>query len=223
MTAVRDEVMAKLHRQNDPWASIEPGTPKEIQGWNSTHPWLGAAIAEKRPHVVVEIGVWKGGSVAAMARTMRDLGVNGVVIAVDTWLGSSEHWWFEDWVKDIPNLYDQFLGNISDRGLTDYVVPVRLDSLNAARLMRLHKIQAGVIHLDAGHDYRSVFGDIAEWWPVLQPGGIYLGDDYHLSGAHFPEVKIATDHFLGTVGSPPLECAAGKCRVRKSGIDEVAR
>ena len=227
MTAIRDEIMAKFHRQNDPWSGLTgDGGPAQIQGWNSNHPWLRQAVAEEPrwPQIVVEIGVWKGASVANMADEMRRQGINGVVIAVDTWLGSSEHWWFDHLAPELPGLYHEFLTNIAKAGLIEYVVPLRLDSLNAARLMRLHQIQADVIHLDAGHDYGSVFGDLNEWWPLLKPGGLYLGDDYHVDGSHFLEVKVATDHFLTAAGHlPSLQASNGKCRVRKSGVDEPIR
>jgi len=39
VTAIRDEIMAKLHRQNDPWSGIiVDDAPAQIQGWNSNHP-----------------------------------------------------------------------------------------------------------------------------------------------------------------------------------------
>lgn len=215
MTAVRDAVMAKLHRQRDPWQGIgiEAG-PVQIQGWNSSHQWLGETIAEIRPQIVVEIGVWKGASVAMMANQMRDLDINGVVIAVDTWLGSSEHWSSEEWANDIPTLYHQFLTNIAAAGLTDYVVPLRLDSLNAARLLRTH-LRPDMIHLDGGHDYHSVHADLHAWWPLLPVGGVFIGDDYWPNG-QWPEVRQAIDDFLPTVGVTSWEALAGKCRVRKS-------
>jgi len=210
--------MAKLHRQNDPWSGIIlPGGPTRIQGWNSGHPWLQEAIAEIRPRIVVEIGVWKGGSVAQMALKMAELGLDSVVIAVDTWLGSSEHWTSEEWSKDLPWLYHTFLENIGNAGLKGFVVPLRLDSLNAARLLRLLEIRPNLIHLDAGHDYRSLISDLSVWWPLLEPGGLYLGDDYHTVGGNWPEVKQATDDFFY---GWEIESTNGKCRVRKSGVDE---
>ena len=218
MTAIRDEIMAMLHRGMDPWQHVFSIPPEPIQGWNSDHPWLGDAIAEIKPQIVVEIGVWKGASVATMAMKMRDLGLNGVVIAVDTWLGSVEHWWEEGLARDLPFLYPQFLCNIANFGLTDYVVPLPLDSLNAARLLRRHGIAPQMIHLDAGHDYNSVFADLTEWWSVLEPGGLYLGDDYYLTG-EFPAVKIATDQFFEIAHVQELQCMAGKCRVKKSAVD----
>jgi hypothetical protein len=225
MTAIRDEVMSKL-RTRDPFRNKLGSLVTDIQGWNSTHRWLGEAISEVRPKVVVEIGVWKGASVINMAGWMRDLGLNAVVIAVDTWLGSAEHWGSDEYAKDLPSLYPQFLTNIMNADLAQYVVPLRLDSLNAARLLRRLEIVPEVIHLDAGHDYNSVFADLTEWWPTIAPGGIYLGDDYYLDG-NFPAVRIATDQFFDITRSQSphpilFQSMAGKCRVRKSVLTQPA-
>ena len=91
MTLVRDEILHKIWRDVDPYANT-PKLPPDIQGWNSTHRYLTDAIDHRRPDIVIEVGVWKGASVLTMARRMRDIGCDGVVIAVDTWRGSAEHW-----------------------------------------------------------------------------------------------------------------------------------
>lgn len=186
--------------------------PRPIQGWNSNHPWLQDVIREHKPSIVVEIGSWKGASVVTMADQMRVLGHNGVILAVDTWLGSSEHWMDPCYRADLDHLYGQFLNNIADFGLTGYVLPVRLDSLNAARLFRYMTIRPDVIHLDGGHDYQSVSSDLRAWWPLLNDYGVFLGDDYYRTG-ECPEVKQAIDLFLF---GHKLESMDGKCRVIKN-------
>lgn len=208
--------MEQIHHRNV-WDGVVGLEPWGALGWNSDHRWLSETIAEHKPQIIVEIGAWKGASVATMARKIRELGLNSVVIAVDTWLGSSEHWISRDYSsEDDQCLYDQFHGHIVSEKLTDYVVPLRLDSLNAARLLRQIGITPWIdlIHLDAGHDYHSVNADLNAWWPVLQDGGVLLCDDYWRSG-QWPEVKQAIDDFLPTVGVTTIEAMDGKCRVRK--------
>ena len=34
------------------------------------------------------------------------------------------------------------------------------------------------VYVDAGHDRRSVLGDLARWWPKLRAGGVMAGHDY---------------------------------------------
>ena len=43
----------------------------DLQGWNSQHIYLSDAITALRPAVIVEIGVWKGGSTVFMANELK--------------------------------------------------------------------------------------------------------------------------------------------------------
>jgi predicted O-methyltransferase YrrM len=216
----RRRMVQALWQGRDPFAGF-PVTLYQVdpQGWNSGHRYLGEAIAELKPALVVEIGVWKGGSTMTLASGLKALGPEGVVIAVDTWLGSSEHWIQPDWtahlaiVHGYPQFFYKFMANILAAGLQSHVLPLPLDSLNAARLLELHGSAIDLIHLDAGHDYRSVSGDLEAWWPLLRPGGILIGDDYSRDGA-WPEVRQAFDDFFGQRSLDFVDTEA-KCLIRK--------
>jgi hypothetical protein len=220
MSEMRAELVRKLWHGNDPFDGFDPtGIKVDKQGWGSTHPYLVTSIYEIRPVLIVEIGVWKGRSVITMAKALRALGIPGLVLAVDTWLGSSEHWAIPEMFADLhlkqgyPTLYHTFMANIIHEGLQDLVLPLPLDSVNASILMRAHKIRPQMIHIDGGHDYRSVATDILKWWPQLESGGILIGDDYRVDG-HFPGVRRAFDELATAVGQD-LEHSPTKCRIRK--------
>lgn len=191
----------------------------DTQGWNSDHPYLREAIAEIKPTCIVEIGVWKGGSTITMAKKLKELALDGFVIAVDTWLGSSEHWIDRELSMHLcinngyPNLFYKFMSNIIAKEVRDYVIPVPMDSVNASKLLGFHQVIPDIIHLDAGHDYRSVFSDLEAWWAMLRPGGIMIGDDYAPEGGWI-EVRAAFDDFFGKLGIT-FANTAGKCLVRK--------
>ena len=109
----------------------------DLQGWHSQHPYLTRAIDEARPTIVVEVGVWKGASSSPWPRRSSGCKLDAVVIAIDTWLGSSEHYLWEKFIPDLdfefgyPRLYHKFAANICKEGVQDYVVPLPLDSINA--------------------------------------------------------------------------------------------
>jgi hypothetical protein len=90
---IRDILIRTLWRDTDPFAGLAAAPEQvDVQGWSgSRHPWLVEAVEETRPRIVIEIGVRKGASTLHMAEALRRRGIPGVVIAVDTWLGSSEH------------------------------------------------------------------------------------------------------------------------------------
>ncbi len=174
----RQDLIAALWHGRDPFADPPADLrPADLQGWRSIHPYLEEAVIEFRPRVVIEIGTWKGASALFLARTMAENEVAGTVIAVDTWLGAVDHWADEALFAELatehgyPSLYRTFLANVVREGMTDHIVPLPLDSVNAAELLRLRGVTADVIHLDAGHEETSVAADLRAWWPVLRPGG----------------------------------------------------
>ena len=203
---LRADLIAKLYRGVDPLANPTQDRPPDFQGWNSWHEYLFNAILNHRPGVVVEVGVWKGCSALTMARALHNLDCDGVVVAVDTWLGSSEHW-------PVSGLYEQFLANICAEGLRDYVLPLRLDSASACHVLYGHDVRPAIVHLDAGHDYLSVTTDLMRWWSLLLPGGTMIADDYNSSA--WPEVMRAVDEFVAKTPHVGFEASAFKCRFSK--------
>ncbi len=217
MTALRDQWVEKVYRGKDPFVGFPRGVyATNSHGWNSTHPKLAEAATSKNPCVVVEVGVWLGGSTIRMAKAMKDAGINGVVISVDTWLGSVEHWATADYFPMLcldqgrPSLQRTFMANVLDAAVEDYVLPLPLDSLNAAELFRQFNRHADVIHLDGGHEYDLVAADIKAWWPRLRAGGIFIGDDYNPGGG-WQGVMRAFDEAFPT----PIEHEKGKCWIVK--------
>lgn len=213
------EIMQLLYR-GDIYQGYVPGFPEDLQGWNSQAPALTRAIEDVGACIIFDVGVWKGASTIFLAEALRDRGVPGAVIAVDTFLGSAEHWVLK---PDAPNpyrrrhglpvLYDQFLSNVVRRRLQDYVVPMPQTSETAAAILHAAGVRAGIIHIDAAHDYASVLRDARAYWELLAPEGWLIGDDYHPT---WPGVVQAADEFAVEVGRP-LEADPPKWIVRKPG------
>ncbi|MEE7476475.1 class I SAM-dependent methyltransferase [Methylobacterium hispanicum] len=218
----RLDLIAALWHGRDPFADPPSDLrPLDLQGWRSEHAYLDEAVEQFRPGVVVEIGTWKGASALHMARIMAERGIPGTVVAVDTWLGAVDHWadagMFAELATEhgFPSLYRTFLANVLREGLADRVVPLPLDSVNAAELMRLRGVGADVIHLDAGHEETSVAADLRAWWPVLRPGGLFIADDYDRLGGKFPGVTRAVDDFCAEFAVEGPWSFDGKCKFKK--------
>ena len=223
--STRERVLGQLFFGRDPLKDFPAHRfPTDLQGWHSQHPYLTRAIAEVTPKVVVEVGVWKGASVVTMAKEVRRQKLDSAIIAIDTWLGSSEHYLWEKFIPDLdfefgyPRLYHKFAANICNEGLADIVVPLPLDSINGFQLLKEKGIRPDVLHIDAGHDYMSVMGDLKAWWPQLTPGGVLIGDDYFkswLGKGKWPEVRQAFDEFFAATPHTKFESGDGKCYVGK--------
>jgi len=188
----------------DIYRGYVPAFPEDLQGWNSQAPVLSRAVEDMGSCIIFDVGVWKGASTVFLAETLRDRGLSGAVIAVGTFLGSAEHWILRPDTPSpyqrrhgLPVLYDQFLSNIVRRRLQDYIVPLPQTSETAAAILRAANIRAGIIHIDAAHEYAAVLRDARDYWELLDPAGWLIGDDYHPT---WPGVVRAADEFAAEVG-----------------------
>ena len=168
----------------------------------------------------VDVGVWKGQSTIYVAETMRRAGRDGCVLAVDTFLGSAEHWTNDGGAftrrHGRPDLYEAFLDNVFLAGVADLVVPMPQTSLTAAALLLGAGLQAGAVHIDAGHAFEEVVADDRAFWKLLAPGGFLVGDDYVdawpgvVEGAHAFALEVGED-------TCAMELALPKWVLRKRG------
>ncbi len=211
------EIMRRLHGE-DVYAGFVPTFAEDRQGWNSEHPVFDEIIRQTRPAVVIDVGVWKGASTLYLANLLQRNGIDGAVVAVDTFLGSVEHWdrssGFAGLIPHrfgMPLLYDQFLSNVVRCGAWDRIVPLAQTSTTAGLLLARLGIQAGLIHIDASHEYEDVLRDARTYWQVLAPGGFLIGDDY---AGDWPGVVRAANAF-STETAVPLKISAPKWIVQK--------
>jgi predicted O-methyltransferase YrrM len=145
-----------------------------IEGWMKTSEleWLAQQASQNRR--IVEVGSWMGRSTTSMADNME----GGVIFAVDTWRGSEEH---ESYLKDKPVdfVYETFRANLKRHIDSGRVCPVRLPSLEAARVFRALGCPGfDMVFIDAAHDYENVKADIQAWKPLVRPGGLLCGHDW---------------------------------------------
>lgn len=174
----------------EPYGSVKI-TPFDGHGWYGNHSKMERLFRIYSPKVVVEVGSWLGKSTRHIASLLPE---DGVVYAVDHWLGSHEHQHGND--RPIATLYDQFLSNVIHAGLTNKIIPVRMTSLEAAKTIN---IAPDIIYLDASHDYESVYKDISAWFPLVKGHGILCGDDWWWGTAHDAIVQYAKEHDLRQV------------------------
>jgi hypothetical protein len=121
---------------------------------------------------------------------MKDAGIDGAVICVDTWLGGLDHitrpkgaeWQIKPYYKHgYSQLYYQFLANVVHRGVQDYIVPLPNTSTAGARWLAQAGLLADLIYVDASHEEDDVYQDMEQYWKVLRPGGVMCGDDWALA------------------------------------------
>ena len=168
---------------------------EKIPGWMSTEELTWLANAAGRCTSIIEIGAWRGRTTRAMADNS-----SAVIFPVDTWSDTAigfPGWWTagedqgkykkKDW------LLHEFLKNL-DTLVSTKVIPLRMTSVQAARIPKFSFMQFDMIFIDGDHVFASVVEDIKLWLPRLKPGGILCGHDY-LEPTCL-EVKPAVDSML---------------------------
>jgi SAM-dependent methyltransferase len=190
----------------DPYASF-PCTPSHPprKGWYSDHPLFEELVRQRRPRRVVEVGSLFGGSAIHIGQLLRQHDIDAEITCVDTFLGSRES--FFEYRKARAKMlaaghyhfFDEFLGNIQQAGLSQMVNPFVQTSTNAARILAEHGAKFDLIYLDASHEYGDVLSDLQLWYPLLDAGGILVGDDFE--EPWFGVIRAAME-FADKIGRP---------------------
>lgn len=163
--------------------------PFDDHGWYGNAEMIEKIFQQYPIKVVVEIGSWLGKSTRHLASLVPE---GGMVYAIDHWKGSSEH---QNGVesKFLPYLYEQFISNIIHAELTHKITPMRMSSLEAARIF--NKIP-DLIYLDGSHEYDAVYQDLKAWFPFVKGHGILCGDDWWWGTTREAIVQFAKENNL---------------------------
>jgi hypothetical protein len=178
------------------------------------------------PGAVVECGVWRGGSMLAVAQTLNRLGIGdrdlylfdtyeGMTAPTDRdvhiararsareWLATADR---GSWVRAIASLEDvqQGFNEVSYpaervhfvKGPVEETVPEQAPE------------QIAILRLDTDW-YASTKHELEQLYHRLAPGGVLIIDDY----GTWQGSKDATDEFLAATGEPLLLLRAGQGRI----------
>lgn len=169
----------------------------EIPGWFDWQD-LYTEVAEKATDdsVLIEVGCWRGRSLAFLASECLRLEKSPSIYAVDTWAGSVGEPALDEQIDQLggpDGLYRDFLDNMRGCGVAHLITPLRLSSLEAARIFE--PAEADFVFVDASHDFQSVCSDVRAWRTRVKPGGALAGHDVHLDS-----VSKAIATILGPFG-----------------------
>lgn len=154
---------------------------------------LVALVVSLRPRIVVELGVWMGGSAIPMAIALRDLGF-GRLVAVDAWAaetsisgqqGANAQWWGET-VGDPGHetAFQAFVARLKKHGIHGGRCVVHRQSTIEAAVPEM----IDLLHHDANHG-PQVVDDIARWAPAVRVGGFLVLDDLNWEGGHVQRAR----------------------------------
>jgi len=144
------------------------------------------------PDVILEFGTWLGRSAYNLLKEARE---GTRLVAVDTFLGSYEHWLNLSPSKEFslaelnvingkPHLYEDFKKNMKLLNLETQIFPFPSTTETAHNVFSKLKIDFPLIFVDAAHDYDSVLNDLKRADNLLSRkdnnlyDGVIVGDDY---------------------------------------------
>jgi hypothetical protein len=79
-----------------------------------------------------------------------------------------------------------FLRNVIEAGLTDYIVPLPMPSLEAARFLFQLDISAKLVYVDGSHERHDAYLDMQNYFDnILEAGGAMLVDDVDFANPMF--------------------------------------
>lgn len=176
---------------------IEDATP-EGGDWCSPDKaiQLAALVLEVRPQIIVELGVWKGGSAIPMAIALRHLG-DGQLVAIDAWSteasvagqeGVNAAWWQSVGDDGHECARQTFLGRLKKHQIS----PERCTVLRQRSDEEVVLTVIDILHHDANHGPQVVL-DVERWAPAVRVGGILILNDLDWPGGH---VRRARDRAL---------------------------
>lgn len=154
---------------------------KTIQGWFDFEAFYDMAISRvsaEEDSVFVEVGSWLGKSTCYLANRIKISNKPITLFAVDTWAGSENEEFHQQVVGEHGgSIYDAFLANMYNGGVSSHVIPFRNTSVEAA--LSFNDDSIDMVYIDANHSEIEVLKDIDAWYPKVKPGGLIGGHDYH--------------------------------------------
>ena len=131
---------------------------------------------------IIEIGCWEGKSTIALANNCYP----ETLICNDTWLGNiqesivtgQEH--ITEQILKTRDVYSIFINNMNTLTKQNYQI-IKKDCIN---WLQDYNGNIKFIHIDASHEYESVFETIKLVLPKMVKGGIICGDDFLNANIH---------------------------------------
>ena len=158
----------------------------------------------RNPKLGLEVGSFIGSSAIRLGNIMKKN--EGVLLCVDTWCGDINMWMMDKFSKTMdkgdgnPKIFFHFINNMIKNDLQDTVIPLRVSSTVAARMLKMLKWKIDFVYLDSAHECGETFLELSLYWNLLSNGGVLMGDDYE----GFPAVKHDLDVFSEVIGQKPL-------------------
>ena len=163
--------------------------------WASYHLTMWRRVLSPLRHEplrILEIGSWEGRS----ALFFLNFFPHSTITCIDTFAGSDADSAYEELAEKLLNIENRFDHNLAPFG--SRVEKLKGLSEDCLRWLAEQRRRFDLAYIDGSHIYDDVMADSIGVWPLIDPGGVIIWDDYkygaHLSAEQRPQAAI--DNFL---------------------------
>jgi predicted O-methyltransferase YrrM len=166
--------------------------------WAAAHffEWAGLLHPLRQKALrILEIGSWEGRS----ALFFLNFFPRSRIVCIDTFGGNVEHHLSPYFAELAPKAEGQFDRNLA--GLMDRVEKIKGASANVLPELGIAARRFDLAYIDGSHMAADVYSDAILTWPLMEPGGIVIFDDYgwDMMTEERERPKAGIDAFLATI------------------------
>jgi predicted O-methyltransferase YrrM len=149
-----------------------------VSAWTGHRQFAEWLVAERRPNVVVELGVDYGYSLCVLASALKTANPSGQVTGIDHFKGDSQ--------TGYRNTKGGVQTLLRDHGLHN-VTLIEGDFQDVAMTWTM---PIDILHIDGLHTYDAVKSDVRAWRPHLAENGVILFHDIHVADPSYEVKKV---------------------------------
>jgi predicted O-methyltransferase YrrM len=163
--------------------------------WAGNHFFLWAELLHplcEKPARVLEIGSWEGRSALFF---LNYLPLSSIV-CIDPFEGNVEHQLDAHFRQLVPKAEAQFDCNLA--AFADRVEKIKGSSTTVLPTLGVSGRRFDLAYVDGSHMAADVYSDAVLTWPMIEPGGIVIFDDYEweLMDHEHERPQLGIDAFL---------------------------
>jgi predicted O-methyltransferase YrrM len=152
---------------------------------------------------ILEIGSWEGRSALFFLKYLP----RSCVVCVDTFGGNVEHHLNLYFAELAPKAEGKFDRNLVE--LMDRIEKIKGTSASVLPKLGVARRRFDLAYIDGSHIAADVYSDATLTWPMMQPGGIVIFDDYEWMAEEQEPPKLGIDAFLATLDGQYQELYRG--------------
>jgi methyltransferase family protein len=163
--------------------------------WAGNHFFYWAELLDglrEKPARILEIGSWEGRSALFFLNYLP----LSRIVCIDPFEGNVEHQIDPDFRELARKSEAQFDRNLA--GFSDRVEKIKGNSTTVLPQLGIAGRRFDLAYIDGSHMAADAYGDAVLTWPLIEPGGIVIFDDYEwpLMGSDLERPRLGIDAFL---------------------------